>query len=140
MNNSKRIKCYLKNGGSSKQCLLNGVHTDAYSTAMLTQQRCSKRCLLNGVHTYIAEPKLEILPIITGKRTYRFQFSFFKMLVWSYVSFTWYSLLVLRYLWYVHRRKDISICCIVISLFIFKMPVWFYVSFTLYSLLVLPWN
>ena len=27
MNNSKRVKCYIKNGGSSKRCLLNGVHT-----------------------------------------------------------------------------------------------------------------
>ena len=28
MNNSKRVKCYIKNGRSSKRCLLNGVHTD----------------------------------------------------------------------------------------------------------------
>ena len=27
MNNSKRVKCSIKNGGSSKRCLLNGVHT-----------------------------------------------------------------------------------------------------------------
>ena len=26
MNNSKRVKCYIKNGGSLKWCLLNGVH------------------------------------------------------------------------------------------------------------------
>ena len=22
------VKCYIKNGGSSKQCLLNGIHTE----------------------------------------------------------------------------------------------------------------
>ena len=27
MNNSKRVKCYIRNGGSSKRCLLNSVYT-----------------------------------------------------------------------------------------------------------------
>ena len=28
MNNSKRVKCYIKNGGSSKGCLPDCVHTE----------------------------------------------------------------------------------------------------------------
>ena len=32
MNNSKRVKCYVKNGGSSKQCLLNGVQKSIKSS------------------------------------------------------------------------------------------------------------
>ena len=28
MNSSKRVKCYIKNGGNLKRCLLNGVHTE----------------------------------------------------------------------------------------------------------------
>ena len=32
MNNSKRVKCYVKNGGSSKQCLLNGVQKNIKSS------------------------------------------------------------------------------------------------------------
>ena len=27
MNNSERVKCYIKNGGNSKRCSLNDVHT-----------------------------------------------------------------------------------------------------------------
>ena len=27
MNNSKRVECYIKTGGSSKRCLLDIVHT-----------------------------------------------------------------------------------------------------------------
>ena len=28
MNNSRRVKCYIKTGGSSKRCLFNGVHME----------------------------------------------------------------------------------------------------------------
>ena len=28
MNNSKGVKCYIKNGGSSKGCLLDSVHME----------------------------------------------------------------------------------------------------------------
>ena len=44
MNNSRRIKCYIKDGGSSERCLLNDVHTEEFTTL---QQ--SKDYILIGV-------------------------------------------------------------------------------------------
>ena len=42
MNNSKMVKCYIKNGGSSKQCLLNGIHTEDEWNA----QKCLEKKVL----------------------------------------------------------------------------------------------
>ena len=49
MNNSRKVKCYIKNCGSSERCLLDGVHTDMNSPGFSFYGYFNKQFNMNNI-------------------------------------------------------------------------------------------